>query len=178
VIQFAWAAALKPLAACCLAGQEKRAGQLSLAAKLERPKVLVPVAVGYVGVLRLPISQGKQIFPGNLPFLGALAEMHPLFAGKLLPLERRHSSVTENESSKFNHHLVLDFGIVVSEILPELLEEFSLSSFLAFQAKANESDDRLAHAYVRRTGVGLNLPCDWRGKRHAIAVCVPSPFRL
>lgn len=73
----------------------------------------------------------EEVFPGNLTFLGALAEMRPLFAGKPLPLELRHSSVTENQTSEFIHHLILDLGIVVSEILPEVLEEFPHSSLVA-----------------------------------------------
>jgi hypothetical protein len=54
--------------------------------------------------------------------------------------------MAENESSKFIHHLILGFGIVVSQILPELPEEFSFSSLLALQTKTYEPDDRLTRA--------------------------------
>jgi hypothetical protein len=49
---------------------------------------------------------------------------------------------------EFIQHLVLEFGIGVYEILPELPEKFPLSRLLGFQANADEGNDCFAHTYV------------------------------
>jgi hypothetical protein len=63
------------LASGGLAREKKRAGISSGTAKFERSEVLVPVAIGYVGILGLPLGQREKILFGDLPLLGAVAQM-------------------------------------------------------------------------------------------------------
>jgi hypothetical protein len=154
-----WIALLgKPCSASSLSRHQKRAGKSSRAAQFERPKILVPVSFGNIWILCLPFRQFKEIILGNLPLAGAFTKMGPLLSWKPLPLDLRHWSLAEDQSTEFIYYLILASRIVVRQIRLELLEEFTLSLFLALQAEAHESGDGLAHAGINGSRISLHLP--------------------
>src|SRR5580704_11580524 len=115
----------KPCSASSLSRQQKRAGESSRAAQFEGPEILVPVSFGNVWMLCLPFRQFKEIILGNLPLPGAFTKMGPLLSWKPFPLDLRHWSLAEDQSTEFIDHLILVSRIVVRQIRLELLEEFT-----------------------------------------------------
>ena len=111
--------------------------EISRATELERPEVLVPVSIRHIGILGLPFSQFEQVILGDLTFLCAVSQVSPLLPRKALPLDLRHSSTTQNQSTELIHHPFLILRIVVGEVLLQFPKEFPLSIGLIFEAKTH-----------------------------------------
>jgi hypothetical protein len=56
-----------------LSGEEKSAGVSSRPAQLESSEILIPFAIGHVGILGLPFREREKILLGNLPLFSAVA---------------------------------------------------------------------------------------------------------
>ena len=143
---------------------KKGARKLPGAANLKGSEILVPVPIRHVRILCLPLSQFEQVFLRNPALPRAVSQVGPLLSWKPLPLDFRHSSTAQDQSSKLIHHSVLFLRIVLGKVLLQPLEELTLSIRLAFQAKAHESGDRLAHTSVNRLSVSFHLAGD-RGRK-------------
>ena len=122
-----------------LSGHQKCAGKSAGAAQLEGPEILVPIALGNVGIF-CPV-----------------AEVHPLLPREAFPLNLRHSSTAENQCPELVNQLILPTRIVVREVRFELPEELSLAVLLPLETKAHKSGDRLAHTCIRGSRVSGNL---------------------
>src|SRR6266853_281229 len=67
-------------------------------------------------------------------------------AGQPSPVNLGHASTAEYQRAEFIHQPIVLGRIVLGKILLHSLQEFPLAMLLAFQAKADECGDGLAHA--------------------------------
>jgi len=79
-------------AACGLPGKRKVLGNLPPPQSLNVPEFLVPISVGYVGILGFPFGQFEEVFFGDQAVLGAIPQVRPFFPGQPLPQKPGYSN--------------------------------------------------------------------------------------
>lgn len=161
------------LASGGLPRHQKGARKLPRAAELEGSEILVPVPIRHIRILGLPLGQFEQVVLGDPALFRTVSQVGPLSSSEAAPtgfsaFGVRRSSAAQDQSTELIHYSVLFLRIVLGKILLQPFKELTLSIRLAFQAKAHERGDRLAHAGVNRLGVSLHLARDGGRKADAI----------
>jgi hypothetical protein len=88
------------------------------------------------------------------------------------------SSTAKDQCAEFIDQSILLVRVAVGYILLQPSEEFALAVLLAFETKADERRDRLAHTRVNRLGIPLHLISETGGQsdcisRSAFALTLP-----
>jgi len=118
---------LQSFSAGALSSQQEGARKSAEAAQLECSEVLVSSAFGNVRILGLPFRQCEEIFLRDLALLCTIPEMSPLLPRQSFPLNLRHASAAEDQSSELVYELILLLRVIVRKVRLKL---FKNSAFL------------------------------------------------
>ncbi len=67
--------------------------------------------------MSFPLRKFKQVFLGDLPLLGAVAEVGPPVSGEPFPLNLWHASTAKDQGTELINELIFVLGVVVGKVL-------------------------------------------------------------